>query len=77
MITLSPPALGAFGPMMQITVTIAGTCPSGVVTTSPLPRRVSIPSGRIVERDYFLALSGHRHRSQPQPVHAWYITRAS
>lgn len=31
--------------------------------------RRSIPVG-IIERDYFLAQSGHGHWSQPQPVHA-------
>jgi hypothetical protein len=39
-------------------------------------RRGSIPAG-IVEPDYFLAHSGHGHWSEPQPVHAWCIMRAS
>ncbi len=42
----------------------------------PLPAKEGVDVFGIVERDYFLAQSGHGLWSQPHPVHAWRIMGA-
>ena len=45
------------------------------VAGGPLPAKEEVDPCWIVERDYFLAQSGHGHWSQPHPVHASRIIR--
>jgi hypothetical protein len=71
---LPPAATGCLRSSMVSRASAVGCHPLREVPS--LRRRRSIPVG-IVEPDYLLVQSGHGPWSQPQPVHAWRITRAS